>query len=354
MIYRSIAEAVEVWMVVKFDDKYMISSIGRIKTIATGLIRIGNLHRNGYLKIRFSTKTAYYVHRVVAMHFIENPENKPQVNHKGVKTDNRVWLLEWVTKAEHAIDTATYRMKRKLEPVIQIDSKTGEQIYVYDDILDTNKDGFSSGKIRHAIKENRRHGGYKWAFKNERPVEKEIEGEKWGSLKDSIYEELNKYSSYTVSDHGRVKSKGKLMHPSMTSGQACIILINTDADSGICTKKAYRVGRLVLMGFNVPNPENKPEVDHIDSNHNNDCLSNLRWATRHEQMNNVDTRKKIKKSHIARAQKRKPWVQCITPKFVFNIVNLKKFSKRVGIIPNTIKKYAASGKPYKGLIFKMI
>lgn len=58
---------------------------------------------NRYLAVRLSGKT-YYVHRLVAQAFIQNPDSKPQVNHiDGDKKNNNVWNLEWVTDKENVI-----------------------------------------------------------------------------------------------------------------------------------------------------------------------------------------------------------------------------------------------------------
>ncbi|QXE92428.1 NUMOD4 motif-containing HNH endonuclease [Geomonas subterranea] len=76
----------------------------------------------GYLRVvlcKDGQTKLWYIHRLVALAFIPNPENKPMVNHKnGNKRDNRLENLEWVTSMEnhtHAFEHGLYP-QRKIHP----------------------------------------------------------------------------------------------------------------------------------------------------------------------------------------------------------------------------------------------
>ena len=94
----------EVWKQVPGFSKYMVSNQGRVKSFAQNKVH-GRIIKptwisGGYLSVKLSDDNCVsherLVHRLVAMAFIDNPNNYPQVNHKNEnKRDNRVDNLEW-------------------------------------------------------------------------------------------------------------------------------------------------------------------------------------------------------------------------------------------------------------------
>ena len=105
----------EVWKDIKgYEGLYQVSNLGRVRSFIKcnshpNIPRIMSftINRKGYVKCHLYNKLVS-VHRLVAEAFIDNPADKPQVNHKdGNKKNNRVDNLEWATNSENQIHANT-------------------------------------------------------------------------------------------------------------------------------------------------------------------------------------------------------------------------------------------------------
>lgn len=108
----------EKWKSVKgLAGKYMVSNKGRVFSMITNKIIKPSLGSKGYHKIRIGGKSRF-VHRIVAIAFLYNPLNKPEVNHKDtVKTNNNLTNLEWCTGLENRIHYEKFKRKNKPKKV---------------------------------------------------------------------------------------------------------------------------------------------------------------------------------------------------------------------------------------------
>ena len=124
------------------------------------------------------------IHRLLATHFIDNPENLPTVNHKnGIRNDNKLSNLEWCTQQDnikHAFRTLGRKNNFQLnhpkpslgkfgkdhhasKPVLQI--KEGRVIKEWQSAMDAVRSGFRSSKISECCSGKRKtHGGYQWKY----------------------------------------------------------------------------------------------------------------------------------------------------------------------------------------------
>ena len=163
-----------------YGENYEISNTGIIRNIHTGKIVKPGADHKGYLRARLSfknVKKSARIHRMVAIAFISNPGNLPQVNHKdGNKLNNHASNLEWIENHENMRHAVINKLTRHVEnagrprrPVIAREKKTNEVLKRYGSIADAESDtGVVRGNITACCKGRKRSsGGYIWEYESE-------------------------------------------------------------------------------------------------------------------------------------------------------------------------------------------
>jgi hypothetical protein len=126
------------WRECERHPGYEVSSYGNVRNIQSGTIRYLEPHK-GYLRFvreKNSKKFRDTVHRLVALAFIPNPDNHPQINHiDGDKQNNAVGNLEWCTPLQnvtHAIATGLQVRQKVRNYATQLHNpRTGQGLVLF-------------------------------------------------------------------------------------------------------------------------------------------------------------------------------------------------------------------------------
>lgn len=246
-------------------EGYRITKDGRIWSDKSNKFLLSRMC-NGYKVLTLLCNKNISLHRLVAITFISNPENKPYVNHiNSDKTDNRVENLEWVTQKENC--QAHGKDISHPKKVIQYDLN-GKELNKFNSLKEAGKYiGYSASSISKAVLNiNKTAGGYIWKY--EENIIRQLDISKGKQIYDN-----NKY--YVFPD-GTIYNniRKKIVKPIKNASGYCYVTISNKT-----SKKNHYVHCLVANHFIENNDKNKTQVNHKNKIRDDNKLENLEWVT---------------------------------------------------------------------------
>ncbi|ARF11808.1 HNH endonuclease [Klosneuvirus KNV1] len=269
------------------EDKYRISSFGRVKSLINDVI-LEQIISGGYYMVSIKNnqgiKISVRISILVAKHFIIKPitNDKLIVDHSNNdKLNNHVDNLRWLTYSENTrsyIDN--FKPKKK---IIQydMDNNVINEWDSVDKLLESNKQ-YRRKQIQSCCQNKIKTSyGYIWKYENNNIVE-EIKLEK-----DEIFKSIGilnncDFSQYEVSNYGKVTSNhtksGYLKSSINTNGYPKVMLIDKN------TNEQYNINIHIIVAelFIDGKTDIKNVVNHIDENKTNNYYKNLEWVTTRE------------------------------------------------------------------------
>lgn len=173
----------EIWKDIPgYEGYYQINESGAVKSLnhyrdnkGYRILKAHKHYKTGYMQVHLFKSTVHsfwQLHRLMAITFIPNPDNKPHINHKdGNRTNNSIDNLEWVTSSENHIHA--YKVLHRKKPIganamyVEAINEKGKVIKSF---MSLRKAGLEHGDrlaIRQAILNNKIYKGTYWRIKTE-------------------------------------------------------------------------------------------------------------------------------------------------------------------------------------------
>ena len=286
----------EIWKTIPISKKYEASTFGRIRRIKKRNMLKPYKHEDGYLTVgikgTLGENITRFVHRLVAITFIPNPDNEPTVNHiNHDRSNNNVNNLEW---ASHK-NQNNHSRKRKLtieeypsssegdRNIWKCDKFTGERIEMFKSIREAYCKTESSFRgvfsqifyvaenheISNSLPDSREGmlvaAGFKWKYDELR----KFKTEEWCSI-DPLH--VKGAEGYEISTLGRSCDPKGIVRSPVRYGKYPMISIK-----GV----QFLAHRLVALTF-LQRIEGKDFVNHIDGNKCNPIVDNLELCSQSE------------------------------------------------------------------------
>lgn len=153
-------ENYEIWKDCKgYEGLYQVSNLGRVWNVKLQRYLKGSYDKDGYIRVHLTAKNgktkSEKIHRLVALAFLDNPNNYPVVNHKDEnKQNNRVENLEWCsTKYNNIYSKGKAVLCVELNKIFDCSQSAGKEL------------GIDASDIRKCCKGQRLTcGGYHWEY----------------------------------------------------------------------------------------------------------------------------------------------------------------------------------------------